>query len=141
MRLVIDVDATTPRQKVQEIRERVESPRALLAQMGLLLEEYETDVFRSRGRGQWAPDDPATVQLKGSGRVLVDTGALLDYLTNARIEGESVFVNQGNAHYGAFLRDGDRGMPKRDPAPEPPHGVQQDWADKLLGLVVDGRSW
>ena len=140
MDLMIDTDVTAPREQLQKIRDRLEDPRALLTQAGLLLEEYETEVFRTRGHGQWESLDPATVDLKGSGRVLVDTGNLFDFLTNARIEGESVVVNQGAAHYGRFLRDGDRGMPRRDPAPEPPHATQQAWAEQLLGFIVDGRG-
>lgn len=140
MDLMIDTDVTAPREQLQKIRDRLEDPRALLAQAGLLLEEYETEVFRTRGHGQWESLDPATVDLKGSGRVLVDTGNLFDFLTNARIEGESAVVNQGAAHYGRFLRDGDRGMPRRDPAPEPPHATQQAWAEHLLGFIVDGRG-
>jgi len=138
--LLIDTDVTAAREHLQGIRDRLEDPRALLTQAGLLLEEYETEVFRTRGRGQWESLDPATVELKGSGRLLVDTGNLFDFLTTARIEGESAVVNQGAAHYGRFLRDGDRGMPRRDPAPEPPDSTQQAWADQLLGFVVDGHS-
>lgn len=140
MDLMIDTDVTAPREQLQKIRDRLEDPSALLTQAGLLLEEYETEVFRTRGHGQWESLDPATVDLKGSGRVLVDTGNLFDFLTNARIEGESAVVNQGAAHYGRFLRDGDRGMPRRDPAPEPPHATQQAWAEQLLGFIVDGRG-
>lgn len=141
MELVIDVDVTAPREALDQIRGRLDQPRTLLQRMGLLLEEYEREVFATRGHGQWQTLDPATVDLKSSGQVLVDAGDLLGFLTTATVENDdTVAVNQGDAFYGRFLRDGDRGMPRRDPAPEPPHDTQEQWADEVLAFLTDGLA-
>lgn len=139
MDLLIAADVTGTAEQLAGIRRRLDDGRGLLQQCGLLLEEYERDVFATRGRGQWASLDSDTVELKGSTRVLVDTGNLLKNLTSAKVEGESVVVNQGDAYYGRFLRDGERGMPRRDPAPEPSGSVRETWSEQLLGYLVDGR--
>lgn len=138
MELVIDIDVTAPRAALQQVRDRLDRPEPLLQRMGLLLEDYEREVFATRGHGQWETLDPATVELKGSSRVLVATGALFDELTTATVDGESAVVNQGDAFYGRFLRDGERGMPRRDPAPEPPLDTQEQWADDVLAFLTDG---
>lgn len=140
MDLLIQADTRTATTHLQDIRRRIDDSRGLLTRCGLLLEEYERDIFRTRGRGQWSPLDADTIELKGSGRVLVDTGDLLRNLTTAEIDGpDSVVVNEGTAFYARFLRDGERGMPQRDPAPEPPDATQGRWSDQLLGYLVEGR--
>jgi hypothetical protein len=70
---------------------------------------------------------------------LVDTGSLLKHLTTSKVEADSAVVNQGDAFYGAFLRDGDRGMPRRDPAPVPDGSRVERWAEQVLGFLVEGR--
>lgn len=140
MDLVIDVDIEAPRAALQQIHDRLDRPEALLGRMGLLLEDYEREVFATRAHGQWQTLDPATVDQKGSSRVLVATGALFDELTSAEVEGDAVVVNQGSAYYGRFLRDGERGMPRRDPAPEPPHDTQEQWADDILAFLTEGLA-
>lgn len=141
MRLLLEVDSTATRDHLAQMRGRLENGRSLMGRCGLLLEDYEREVFATRGRGRWAPDDPLTIERKAGGRVLVDTGGLLDELTTAHVDSDdSVVVNQGDAYYARFLRDGDRGMPRRDPAPEPPASTRREWADRLLGYIVDG-SW
>jgi hypothetical protein len=139
VQLVIDADVAAGRDELQAIADRLEDPRTILALLGSLLTEYEVGVFATQGRGRWAMDDPATVALKHSGRVLVDTGHLLNQLTNVKYDGDdTVKVNQGDAFYGRFLRDGDRGMPKRDPAPMPQDSDVERWAQKLLDYLVSG---
>ena len=138
MFLVIDVDVTAPRDVLREIHDRLDRPDALLRHMGLMLEDYEREVFATRDHGGWQTLDPATVDLKGTSRVLVDSGALLAELTSATIEGETVVVNQGDAFYGRFLRDGERGMPRRDPAPEPHPSTQEEWAEDILAFLTAG---
>lgn len=140
MDLVIDVDVEAPRAALQQIHDRLDRPDALLRRMGLLLEDYEREVFATRAHGQWQTLDPATVDQKSSSRVLVATGALFDELTSAEVEGDAVVVNQGDAYYGRFLRDGERGMPRRDPAPEPPHDTQEQWADDILAFLTEGLA-
>lgn len=104
------------------------------------LEDYEAEVFATRGFGAWARDDTDTVEQKGSSRVLVDTGGLLRQLTSARVYGDTVVVDQGTQFQARFLRDGDRGMPRRDPAPKPTRRHVQRWADHVLGYIVTGRA-
>lgn len=138
--LIVDVDVSAPAALLDGMIGRLENQRTLMGVLAHGLEEYEEDVFASRGRGQWAPDDPDTIEAKGSGRVLVDSGDLLRNLTTARIQGDTVSVVQGDAFYGSFLRDGDRGMPRRDPAPAPERRDVERWAEQLLGYIVDGRT-
>lgn len=141
MQLLIEVDASGPRQLLGEMLGRVQSPRPMMALLARELEDYERDVFSTRGRGSWAPNDPDTVDLKGSGRVLVDGGNLLRQLTRARFVGDdSVVVDQGDAFYAGFLRDGKRGMPQRNAAPRPERRHVDEWADKLVRYIATGRS-
>jgi hypothetical protein len=137
--LNVDVELKAPRRTLDDIIGRLEEPRPMLTMLGDVLVDYERDLFSSAGHGRWASDDPATAALKNSGRVLVDTGGLLDQLTDAHLGDEYVEVNQGVAFYGRFLRDGDRGMPRRDPAPLPTASEVQDWADRLATFILEGR--
>lgn len=138
--LVVDVVLDGPKARLQGMADRLTHSGPLMKMLAHGLEEYERDVFATQGRGQWAPDDPDTVDLKGGGRVLVDSGNLLNELTHAEISGDTTSVLEGDAYYARFLRDGDRGMPRRDPAPAPPHGTVSKWADQVLGYVIDGRT-
>lgn len=137
MDLLIHAEVAGTRDYLDGVRRRLESP-ALLSQLGGLMADYQAEVFHTRNRGKWAPDDPVTVSLKGSSRVLVDSGELFDSLTTARIEGETVTLHEGDAFYARFHRAGERGMPRRDPAPEPSASQQTDWVDSLLTYVVEG---
>lgn len=138
--LTFDVDVTGPVELLDAMVGRLDNIRGLMTLLAHELEDYEKDVFNTRGFGTWDANDPDTVDLKGGGQVLVDDGNLLRNLTAATISGDSVTVDQGDAFYGRFLRDGDRGMPKRDPAPRPTDAHLQKWAEQLLGYIVTGRS-
>lgn len=137
--LSIDVDIDGPVELLDAMVGRLDNSRGLMTLLAHELEDYEKDVFRTRAGGRWAADDPDTVDLKGSGQVLVDSGALLRQLTSATISGDSVVVDQGSVFYARFLRDGNRGMPKRDPAPAPTDAHVRRWAEQLVGYVVTGR--
>lgn len=140
MKLVVDADLDAPLELFGGMRDRANDPRALLQILGHELEDYERRMFATSGAGSWAPDDSDTLAQKGgSGRVLVDEGNLLRQLTDARVEGESAVVDQGSAFYGAMLRDGDRGMPRRNPAPMPSRRDLETWADQVLGYIRTGR--
>lgn len=139
MQLLVEADVRDAGELLQGIVDRLDNPRGALTLLGGLLADYEREVFATRGFGRWPADDPATVSLKNSGRVLVDTGGLLENLTDAQIDGDSVKVNQGTSKQAAFLKRGARGMPRRDPAPMPDQNRVADWADQLLGYLVDGR--
>lgn len=139
MRLVVDADLGGAIGLFGDMRQRAENPRPLLELLGRELEDYERRIFATRGDGTWAPNDTDTLEQKTGGRVLVDQGRLLRQLTTARIAGETVRVDQGTAFYGRFLRDGDRGMPRRDPAPMPSRRDLQGWADQLMGYIRTGR--
>ncbi|NGZ99398.1 hypothetical protein G5V59_00220 [Nocardioides sp. W3-2-3] len=110
------------------------SPATSTRSWARLLVDFERQVFATRGRGTWEPDDPVTIAGKGSSRVLHDTGDLLDALTTPRTEGESEVVDQGDAYYAIFHRLGSRGMPRRDPAPEPSDSDVEGWANQPARL-------
>jgi hypothetical protein len=139
VKLLVEADVRGPSDLLQGIADRFDNPRGALTLLGGLLADYEREVFATRGLGRWPADDPATVRLKNSGRVLVQTGGLLENLTDAHIEGDSVVVNSGDSKQAAYLKRGARGMPPRDPAPMPDHGRVQDWAEQVLGYLIDGR--
>ncbi|HXH77313.1 hypothetical protein [Nocardioides sp.] len=138
--LTIEIDDRGPREHLDSMIDRLLNPRPMMTMLGHSLEEYEREVFRTRGFRSWAPDDADTVEQKGDSRVLVDTGQLLRQLTSARVVGDTVVVDQGDAFYAGFLRDGKGGMPRRDPAPKPSRRHVERWADQVLGYIVTGRT-
>jgi hypothetical protein len=140
VRLIVEVDASVPRDHLRQMSQRAGDARPLMTLLARDLEDYERDVFTTRGFGAWPADDSDTVEQKGSTRVLVDTGGLLRQLTSARIMGETVIVDQGSHFYARFLRDGDRGMPRRNPAPRPERRHVQKWADNLVHFIITGRA-
>ena len=140
MQLIVDVDVAGPRGLLRDMAGRLNSPRPLMGILARELEDYEREQFATSGGGTWAPDDPDTTALKGGGRVLVDTGKLRRQLTSARVVEDTAVVDQGDAYYARYLRDGDRGMPRRNPAPKPDVKQVQHWADQVLHYVVTGRS-
>lgn len=139
--VAVEVDLEDALAAQQQIIDRLEQPTEMLHILGGFLEQYEHEMFRSGGAGQWAQDDLVTAELKGSNMVLVDSGFLADQLTHAKLDGtDAVHVTQGEAFYGRFLRDGDRGMPKRDPAPAPGRGDIERWADSLALYIATGQQ-
>lgn len=138
MRLLVDVDVSGPVDQLHQMTERTRSSQ-LMRILADDLEEYETRMFRTRGDGEWARNDADTVEQKGGGPVLVDQGKLMRNLTRARIEGDSAIVSQGTAFYGSFLRDGDRGMPRRNPAPKPERSDLETMGSHLVRFILTGR--
>lgn len=138
MQLVVEPDVEAAHQLLDGVADRLENPREILQILGDAIVEYEEDVFATRGHGAWAPLSPATIAEKGGNRILVDTGGLLDALTSTpAVQGESVGVSAPD--YAGYLKGGARGMPRRDPAPEPDGAQAEDWAREVLGYLVHGR--
>lgn len=136
MRLSIEADVTAADQMLDQIAGRVEG-RGVIELLGHQVTTYESELFATSGNGQWAPDQPISIELKGSGRTLVDTGELLSQLTgHATVEGDSVRVT--GTSYARYLKYGARGAPPRDPAPEPPGHTVEEWAAQVLEYVVHG---
>jgi hypothetical protein len=138
--LVISADVHDAVTLLDDIEDRLDDGRDMLALVKAELEDYEGELFATQGFGQWAPNDPATVLLKGSARVLVDTGNLLEQVTRAQIDGDDVGLDISGAPYAKFLAAGARGTPKRHPAPTPDGGRVERWAEYLLGFIVDGEA-
>lgn len=135
--MLIDIHADTApgHALLERIADRLDDRSGLLDLLADLIADYETDVFDTSGHGQWAPLDPATVAQKGSSRILVETGGLLEALTGeGRSEGESVVLS--GTEYAGYLKGGARGAPPRDPAPEPSRGDAERWAEELLGHLT-----
>lgn len=136
------VDATAADLMLEGILERIDNPDPLLRYLAGEILDYEAEVFATAGFGTWSPLDPDTILAKGSSRILVDDGDLLADLTSARadveISGDTVTI--ATDHPAAeYLKRGARGMPKRDPAPEPPPARVEKMAEGLLGFIVAGR--
>lgn len=141
VKLVVEVDIEAAADAQQAIIDRLDDSSGALRVIGRVLEDYEHDLFATAGRGAWQADDPVTARLKGSSRVLVDSGRLMRNLTTAkRVGSDAVHVGAGDAFYARFLRDGNRGIPKRNPAPAPDQSTVGDWARKLVQYLVDGTS-
>ncbi|GAA4117426.1 hypothetical protein GCM10022215_18040 [Nocardioides fonticola] len=103
-------------------------------------QDYGREVFASGGFGSWAPDSLHTVDLKGSSRVLVDTGRLMSDVTGAPGVSESAeTVTVGSdAPYVGYLKGGANGAPRRDPTPQPSAQRVTRVAERLLDHVVGG---
>lgn len=138
----IESDIADAHRLLEGIGDRLQQSRPLLAELGDELREHAEAAFATGGFGTWAPLSPQRVSEKGSSRILIDTGGLLDSLTgggSVDIDDESVTLSSDHPG-GGFARAGARGAPRRDPLPEPPGGVVDDWADLALGFFVDGRG-
>lgn len=139
MRIEVEADIAEAHDMLAGIGDRLASPRSLLDQLGEQLGEHAEQAFATDGFGTWAPLAPATVAQKGSSRILVDTGGLLDSLTSGSPQVSDDAVTLSTDHpAAAFLRAGARGAPARDPLPEPPDGVVEDWADLSLEYFLTG---
>jgi hypothetical protein len=140
--LFIEVDTTDADETLAELSERTTGILTTRSGVGKIMSEalveYVDDVYKTGHSGKWAKLDPATVKAKRSRRVLVDTGELLKNLSKPQARGDAVIATAGSSFYASFLKDGARGTPKRDPAPEPPHDFVQDVAAEVAAFVVDG---
>lgn len=118
--------------------QQLEQPRALLEVAGEAMIEYQQEVFATQGFGSWEGNDPVTVAEKGSGRVLVDMGNLLDELTSPgslKYSGDTVTLS--TSHLGAVMaKRGARGAPVRNASPPPQNRHLEQWADRILGALV-----
>ncbi|MEJ7846434.1 MAG: hypothetical protein WKF93_12395 [Acidimicrobiales bacterium] len=141
MKLEVFVDAVSAARRLDGMVRRSSDATPLLQILGDELLEYAAGAFATRGYGQWATLDPATVRAKGNGRVLVDNGGLLADLTSRgslRRSGETVTLSTDETSAG-YLKRGARGMPQRNPTPPPPSPVVNGWAREALGFLVEGR--
>lgn len=135
-------DTAAADQVLAAIIDRIDDPRPLLEFLGTRLLEHEKLAFATAGFGTWAPLDPATIRAKGSARPLVDDGDLLRSLTRKSaldFAGDAVTIatNERSARH---LQGGDRGMPKRNPTPEPTPADTRRWAEEALGFLVAGET-
>lgn len=140
MKLDVGFEGARADRMLSGIRGRLDNTRTLMGMLVDDIHDFEADAFDTGGFGQWAPLSPATLRAKGGGRILVDTGALRSSLTagSASITADGVTV--GTSERSApFLQRGARGAPPRDPMPDPPARVVEDWASKVLGYVVGGH--
>ncbi|MBB3041020.1 hypothetical protein [Nocardioides soli] len=137
--LDIDVEGRRALGLLDDIGDRLGRPDEMLDLLVDRVHEYERDLFASGGNGQWPALSAKTVALKGSSRVLVDSGDLLADLTTARdLMGDEAVVASDRA-YARFHKSGTGRMPRRDPSPQPPEQLVAQWSEDLLGYVVDGQ--
>lgn len=135
----VDLEDSAASRFLDGIHDRLNRPEHLLDALVDEVHKYERDLFDSAGDGAWPALSEKTVQLKGSSRILVDSGDLLDQLTTASdISGDDAEVVARTA-YARFHKYGTGRMPRRDPAPEPSSAKVGEWAEVLLDTIVDGH--
>lgn len=68
----------------QNIEKAIEAGNAklLAKKLGMLGEKIVLEAFESSGDGQWAPNAPYTIAMKGSDKPLIDTGELRKSITS-----------------------------------------------------------
>lgn len=59
----------------------------LFQDLGFLAEEAIQESFETQGFGQWRPNSPATIELKGSDSPLIDTAQLRKSITSKVVDG------------------------------------------------------
>lgn len=134
----VEVDSKAAEKRLSDTSDRLSVRSGAGQIMREALVGHIEETYETGNRGEWASLDPATVKAKGSGRILVDTGDLLRSLSDPKVRGDAVVSETGVA-YAEHLKSGARGMPKRDPAPEPDHGFVTDLAADLASYIADGR--
>jgi hypothetical protein len=134
VRLLVEADTGSTVENLQQIIGRLERPIGALLLLGKALEDYERDEFATSGHGQWQADEPVTQKLKHSGRVLIDTGHLMDQLTRAHIDGDDVYLDAGDADYARFQSR------RRNPVPAPALSTIGRWGDQAGNYLVTGRA-
>lgn len=122
------------------IHDRLSNRDRVLDVLGDEARGYGREVFATGGFGTWAPDSLHTVTLKGSGRVLVDSGRLMADVTGtpAVDEGAETVTVGTDAPYFGYLKGGANGAPARNPTPPPSASRVTRIAERLLDFVVDG---
>jgi phage gpG-like protein len=135
----LDFDGARAERFIDGIGDRLNRPDQLLDVLVDEAHKYEDEVFATGGHGSWPALSAGTVALKGSSRILVDSGDLLAALTTSSdLMGDDASISADVA-YAGYLKRGTGRMPARDPAPEPPQSVVNDWAETLLDEIVTGH--
>lgn len=135
----VEIEDGAARRFLDGIHDRLNRPDHLLDVLVDEVHQYERDLFDSAGDGAWPALTGKTISLKGSSRILVDSGDLLEQLTSASdISGDEAEVVARTA-YARFHKHGTSRMPRRDPAPEPSAAKVGEWAEVLLDAIVDGH--
>lgn len=133
------IDGEDAEKLLAEVRDRLDMRSGVGQVMRDALIDHIEETYETGNRGEWASLDPATTKAKGSRRILIDTGNLLKNLRDPKVSGTAVVASSGSAFYAKFLKEGARGMPKRDPAPEPDHGFVADLTEALTAYLAEGR--
>ncbi|TIC78780.1 hypothetical protein [Nocardioides sp. GY 10127] len=138
----LEVDTSAAAGLLDGIIGRLDSADPLLGFLLDKLTDHEAQVFATRGFGAWPNLDPDTTREKGSSRVLVDTGGLLDALTDPSSRaytrhGESLELDPPDP--ARYLAAGARGAPRRDPIPAPTPFTLTTWGSDLLDAIVSGQ--
>ena len=82
-------DALHKSKAIEESFKKITSAKGLndtLEKIGILAEQVIQSAFETGGFGQWAPNSPATIAMKGSSSPLIDTGQLRRSITSEVVE-------------------------------------------------------
>lgn len=137
MDLDLTVDSAAAERLLNAIERNLSFVQPALREVGMALLDYERDAFAQGGPG-WSPLDPQTMARKSGGRVLVDSGALMESLTgidSLDVDSDSVAVNS-DVFYGRFHNTGTGRMPRRDPTPPPSAADARKFADVFIDALM-----
>ena len=144
MEFKLDVDLRPALAMLDDIATRAEDADWMLDALTEDARAHIQKAFDSQGFGRWPANDPAWAAAKSRGRVLQNTGALLDSLVDdhhplgvRQVRGDAVTVSTRHPA-AAHLKRGARGMPRRDPVPAAPSSTRRKMAERLLTGLVDG---
>lgn len=127
------------------IADQVLDAAPALELVGDSIRDRNARVFATEGGGQWPALAPATSRAKGSGRILVENGGLLDSFTKANARGARHKVTADSVTVvstlvsGAMAEKGAHGAPVRDPSPPVTDRETAEWAQIIVGRLTDPR--
>jgi hypothetical protein len=140
--LTVDVTTELAVDLFDRVSTALENPRQALEAVADDIRDYEAEVFRTGGLGDWPSVEADWAQRKRGNRTLVDTGELLKSLTRypatgavQKITDDSVTVAT-TLVAGIMAQRGDGG-PERNPAPAPSRRHVERWAQTLLQGLID----
>lgn len=121
---------------------------AMLKMFVAMLRKIERELFEQEGKGQWPPLSPVTVERKGHDKILRETDALMESLTEEGAAGSFEIYAGDEVHFGTnvvseegfnypgALQSGTAKMPPRDPLPGPDQADLRAYTKGIQAYLV-----